>query len=355
MSKSLGNIVDPWDAMDKYGVDTLRLWMYSVNQPGESKNFDEKTVALLHQQVFGLLYNVLAFYELYRNKEIEILKHKKSSNILDIWILARLDELVEITTKNLDNYKLLEPTRATRDFIGDLSTWYLRRSRDRIKDGDKEAKITLYYVLKTLAKVLAPFAPFTAEDIWLKLKNENDVESVHLTEWPTKPFKLFSFGKSNVLENMQTTRNIVTLGLEARQKAGIKVRQPLGKLEIKNFALGEEYTELIKDEINVKEVVENENIENEVSLDTGITEELKQEGDYRELARALQDMRKKMGLTPSDVVALTFETDDAGKKLIQKFENDMKKTVLVSKIEFKDTDGEEVKIDTLMFKVKIEK
>ena len=126
-------------------------------------------------------------------------------------------------------------------------------------------------------------------------------------------------------------------------------------MEIKNFALGEEYTELIKDEINVKEVVENENIENEVSLDTGITEELKQEGDYRELARALQDMRKKMGLTPSDVVALTFETDDAGKKLIQKFENDMKKTVLVSKIEFKDTDGEEVKIDTLMFKVKIEK
>ena len=279
----------------------------------------------------------------------------EEANVLDIWILARLDELVEITTKNLDNYKLLEPTRATRDFIGDLSTWYLRRSRDRIKDGDKEAKITLYYVLKTLAKVLAPFAPFTAEDIWLKLKNENDVESVHLTEWPTKPFKLFSFGKSNVLENMQTTRNIVTLGLEARQKAGIKVRQPLYKLEIKNFALGEEYTELIKDEINVKEVVENENIENEVSLDTGITEELKQEGDYRELARALQDMRKKMGLTPSDVVALTFETDDAGKKLIQKFENDMKKTVLVSKVEFKNIEGEEVKIDTLMFKVKIEK
>jgi len=355
MSKSLGNIVDPWDAMDKYGVDTLRLWMYSVNQPGESKNFDEKTVALLHQQVFGLLYNVLAFYELYRNKEIEILEHKKSSNILDIWILARLDELVEITTKNLDNYKLLEPTRATRDFIGDLSTWYLRRSRDRIKDGDKEAKITLYYVLKILAKVLAPFAPFTAEDIWLKLKNENDVESVHLTEWPTKPFKLFSFGKSDVLEDMQTTRNIVTLGLEARQKAGIKVRQPLGKLEIKNFALGEEYTELIKDEINVKEVVENENIENEVSLDTGITEELKQEGDYRELARALQDMRKKMGLTPSDVVAITFETDEVGKKLIQKFENDMKKTVLVSKVEFKNTDGEEVKIDNLVFKIKIEK
>ncbi|MFZ3011674.1 MAG: class I tRNA ligase family protein [Minisyncoccia bacterium] len=358
MSKSLGNIVDPWDAMEKYGVDTLRLWMYSVNQPGESKNFDEKTVALLHQQVFGLLYNVLAFHELYRNKEIEILENKKSDNILDAWILERMNVLVELITKNLDGYKLLEPVRAIRDFIGDLSTWYLRRSRDRIKDGGQEAKQTLYYILKTLAKVIAPFAPFTAEDIWLKLRNEKDEESVHLTEWPKEGFKLFSFGlnnKSKVLENMETTRKIVTLGLEARQKAGLKVRQPLNQLRIKNYELGIEYTELIKDELNVKEVIENKNIENEVELDIQITPELKEEGDYRELARALQDMRKKTGLTPSDVVMLTIETDDVGKKLIQKFEPDMKKTVLASEIKFQTNDGEEIKIDNLIFKVKIEK
>jgi isoleucyl-tRNA synthetase len=359
MSKSLGNIVDPWEVMDKYSVDTLRLWMYSVNQPGESKNSDEKTVALLHQQVFGLLYNVLAFYELYRDKKIEKNNRPKSENVLDIWILARLDELIKLTTENLDNYKLLEPTRALRDFIGDLSTWYLRRSRERIKNKDKEAlgrspmgeaKQTLYYVLKTLAKILAPFAPFAAEDIWLKLRNEKEEESVHLAKWP-KAEKV----DSDIIKNMEIIRKIVSLGLEARQKAKIQVRQPLAKLEVKIFCLGEEYVELIKDEINVKEIKENKDIETEVLLDVKITEELKQEGNYRELVRALQGIRKKMGLTPSDVVALTFETDETGKKLIQKFENDMKKTVLVSEIRFKENKGEEIKIDELTFRVKIEK
>lgn len=363
MSKSLGNVINPFVMIEKYGVDTLRLWMYSVNQPGESKNFDEKTVMLLHQQVFKLLYNVLAFYELYRDKNLEKNNKPKSDNILDQWILARLDELVELTTKNLDDYKLLEPVRAMRDFIGDLSTWYLRRSRERIKEGDKDAKQTLYFVLKTLAKLMAPFAPFSAEDIWLKLKNENDVESVHLTEWP-KAGKI----DHKIVENMNIVRNIVSLGLEARQKAKIQVRQPLSRIEFKNFDLGREYLELIRDELNVKEVKYNKNLETEVDLDINITEELKEEGNYRELVRGLQDMRKKIGLTPSDVVSLTFETSDAGKELIQKFEADMKKTVLAPKIEFKparnassiadaggENDGEEVKIDQLVFKVKIDK
>ena len=354
MSKSIGNVVDPWIMMEKYGVDTLRLWMYSINQPGESKNFDEKTVALLYQQVLGLLYNVLAFYELYRDKNIEKNSKPKSKNILDQWILARLDELIEMTTKNLDDYKLLEPTRATRDFIGDLSTWYLRRSRDRVKEGDIEAKQTLYFILKTLAKIMAPFAPFTAEDIWLKLKTKNDKESVHLEVWPKKKFTISLFSKLNqILENMKLVRKIVTLGLEARQKAGIKVRQPLAKLEVKDSKLNNKYLKLIKEELNVKEIIIAKNINENILLDIQITPELKQEGDYRELVRFLQDMRKKMSLTPSDVVSLVFETNNEGKKLIEKFETDMKKTVLVSKIEFKNNDGEEVKIDDLVFKVKI--
>lgn len=374
MSKSLGNVVDPWEMMDKYGVDTLRLWMYSVNQPGESKNFDEKTVSLLHQQVFGLFFNVLAFYELYRDREIEVNNIPESKNVLNVWILARLNELNHLIVKNLDNYKLLEPVRAIRDFVGDLSTWYLRRSRERIKDGDKDAKQTLYYVLKNLAKMLAPFAPFATEDIWLKLKNENDEESVHLTSWPEihKSFldsileKTLLHGDKEIIENMEKVRNIVTLGLESRQKAGIKVRQPLNKLQIKNYELGAEYTELIKDEINVKEILENKNLEEDVLLDVKIDEELKKEGDYRELVRAMQDMRKKIGLTPSDIVSVLFETNETGQKLIQQFETDMKKTILASKIEFSVNDGpasppvagagwEEIKIDELVFKVKIEK
>ena len=373
MSKSLGNVVDPWEMIEKYGVDTLRLWMYSVNQPGESKNFDEKTVALLHGQVFNLLYNVLAFYELYRDKNLEknhltpwplsLLRRGVGEryNVLDQWILARLNEFVKLSTENLDNYKLLEPVRGLRDFIEDLSTWYLRRSRERIKNGDKNAKQTLYFVLKNLVKLIAPFAPFTAENIWLRLKTDSDAESVHLTKWPPLtpwPLSLIRRGvgkRSYVINNMQMVRSAVTLGLEARQKAGIKVRQPLSKLEVKNLDLGKEYIELIKDELNVKEIVENKNIESEVVLDVNIGEELKQEGDYRELARALQDMRKKMGLTPSDVVRLSFETDDAGKELVQKFETDMKKTVLASEINFRENNGSEIKIGSLVFKVKIDK
>lgn len=369
MSKSIGNVVDPWGMMDKYGVDTLRLWMYSVNQPGESKNFDEKTVALISQQVFGLLYNVLAFYELYRDKKLEPSAYGLTpSNILDIWILARLDELVKTSTENLDNYKLLEPVRAIRDFIGDLSTWYLRRSRERIKsasaqgssetmDGDN-SKRTLYFVLKTLAKLLAPFAPFTAEDIWLKLRNENDIESVHLTEWPKMSktvFDIFGPKSDEVLKDMQIVRDICTVVNSERQKANIPVRQALSKLEVKNLSINQKYLEIIKEEINIKEIKENKNLETEVFLDTEITPELKQEGDYRELLRTVQEMRKKMNLTPSDVVYLSIKTGEAGQELIEKFATDLKKTALVSKIEFKENSEPEIKIGDLVFGVKIDK
>jgi hypothetical protein len=151
--------------------------MYSVNQPGESKNFDEKTVSELHNKVFNLLYNVLAFYELYRDKELEKSEYKNSENILDQWIVARFNELVENTTKQLDGYKLLEPVRSIREFIDDLSTWYVRRSRERLKNGDEEAKHTLYFVLKITVQLFAPFMPFIAEDIWQKLKFDSDPES----------------------------------------------------------------------------------------------------------------------------------------------------------------------------------
>ncbi len=352
MSKSIGNVVDPFEAIDKYGVDALRLWMYSVNQPGESKNFDEKTVSLVSAQIFGLLYNVLAFYELYRDKSLETNERPQSKNILDQWILARLDELVELMTKNLDNYKLLEPVRATRDFIGDLSTWYLRRSRDRIKDNDVEAKQTLYFVLKTLAKLMAPFAPFTADDIWLKLRLENDTESAHLSDWPKVKksiFGIFSSGKPKVLEEMAKVRESVSNLLKERQQKNIPVKQPLK--EATGLSVREEYIEIIKEEVNVK----NYQGTGVFSLDTDISGELKEEGDYRELVRSLQDMRKKMGLIPSDAVSISFETNDDGKKLIQKFENDMKKVVMVSDIKFEQNEGTEIKIGVLVFKVRIDK
>lgn len=360
MSKSKKNFPDPWIFIDKYGVDALRIYlMSSTLMKGEDANFSEKAVQDIASKIVGRLFNVLSFYELYREKSIEENKNIESKNVLDEWIVSRLYQTLNEITKGMDNYDMAEATRPIDLFVDDLSTWYLRRSRERIKEGDKEAKQTLYFVLKTFAKVLAPFAPFSAEDIWLRLKNEDDVESVHLSEWPKESFKDVLLdkitGKSKVLENMQKVRNIVSLGLESRQKAGIKVRQPLSLLKVKNYELEAEYTELIKDELNVREVSSDKNLETEVSLDLEITEELKQEGDYRELARALQDVRKNMGLTPSDVVSVIFETSEAGRNLIQKFENDLKKTVLVSNIEFKENDGQEIKIGELIFKTKIEK
>jgi len=393
MSKSLGNVVDPWEMMDKYGVDTLRLWMYSVNQPGESKNFDEKTVQLLNQQVFGLLYNVLTFYELYRDKKLERNNWSKSENILDKWIVARMNNLIENTTEKLDNYKLLEPVRAMRDFINDLSTWYLRRSRERIKSGDEEAKKTFYYILKTLSKILAPFAPFVAEDIWLKLKNEDEKESVHLETWPSlvsihpgarewvnglKIFPPMRLYDNSLVDDMEKCKIISTIVHELRQKVKLRVRQPLSKLclfgsSFHTWTYKDSLIEILKNELNVKSIEDITKtstgfIENKegwitsklydrvwVSLDTRITPELQQEGNYRELLRAIQDIRKKLGLTPSDIILLTLETNEAGKQLIQKFDIDMKKIILASEIEFRENNGEEVKIDELVFRIKIRK
>ncbi len=355
MSKSIGNVVDPWAMMDKYGVDTLRLWMYAVNQPGESKNFDEKTVSELHNKVFNLLYNVLAFYELYRNEKVESRKEQVvSNNVLDKWIIARLTELKVECTQNLEGYKLLEPVRAIRDFIDDLSTWYLRRSRDRIKDGDIEARATLYYVFKTLARLMAPFAPFSSEDIWQKLKNESDEESVHLTSWPKEELLITNY--QLLINEMQEVREIVTLGLKERQKAGFPVRQPLKELRITNYELPIEYQEIVKDELNIKEIKFIDGNEKKVEIDIEITEELKKEGQYRELLRAVQDMRKKNGLNPNDLINLFIETSVGGQEIINTFdEKEFMKSIGAKEIKIKENDGTEIKIDEFVFKITIEK
>ncbi len=217
--------------------------------------------------------------------------------------MARLNELTATMTESMDSYKLLEPTRAIRDFVGDLSTWYLRRSRDRIKEGESEAKATLYFVLKTLAKLMAPFAPFTAEDLWQKLKNENDIESVHLEKWPESSKE----NHSGILKNMRIVRDVVSKGLEARQREKIPVRQPLSKIEIKNYELGDEFIDLVKDELNVKEVALSKP-DDDVLLYTEITPELKAEGEYREFMRELQDNRKKLGLNPGDKMTMSIGT-----------------------------------------------
>ncbi len=355
MSKSKNNFPDPWILFNKYGVDALRFYLMSCPvMKGEDINFSEKAVQDISNKIINRLNNVLAFYELYPKLEkswyeedINILKHE---NILDKWISVRLNELMAEVTNGMESYDMAQATKPIELFIEDLSTWYLRRSRDGIKDGDEKTRQTLYFVLKTLAKIMAPFVPFLAEDIWQKLKSDTDEESVHLALWPK-----FDEIDGEVIKNMAEARRIVSLGLEARQKVGIRVRQPLSELKIKEYGLSKDYTKIIEDELNIKMIVIDKNIEDGVVLNTELTEELKVEGNYRELVRAIQDIRKKNGLTPSDIISLGIETDREAGELVKKFEAEIKKTVLAKDIKFEPNEGEEITIGELVFKISIQK
>ena len=358
MSKSKNNFPDPFILFDKYGVDALRLYlMASPLMKGEDISFSEKSVQEIHSKVIGRLFNVVAFYELYRDVSLEARTHKlePNSNVLDFWVLSRLNQVINEVTKGMEGYDMTEASRPLEVFIDDLSTWYLRRSRERLKEGNEEAKRTLYFVLKNLAKIIAPIMPFTAEDVWLKLKNKDDAESVHLSEWPKS-------GEIDlkILEDMLLAREICTIGNAERQRLGIPVRQPL---HIKDAAFGlleknEPILALIRDELNVKEIVFNHIINKNIpsiTFDTNITPELKQEGNYRELVRALQDERKKEGLMPSDVITLSISTDEKGQELIQEFRADLLKTVGVGELKTENNDGVEIKIDELVFRIKIKR
>ncbi|MEX1087149.1 MAG: class I tRNA ligase family protein, partial [Candidatus Paceibacterota bacterium] len=240
MSKSKGNTVDPWELMDKYGADALRFWMYSVNQPGEPKNFVEQTVDEVVKKVFNLASNTARFYEMYKDSDDGTDPDK--TDVLDQWIESYTNKVVQDVTDDLENYKLLEASRSIREFITDLSQWYLRRSRDRIKEGDQAALSTLRQTLLTLAKLLAPFAPFFAEDLYSRVGGGK--ESVHMESWPKGPQP-----DEQVLTNMEKVREIVTQALELRAKAGVKVRQPLAVLTIAED-MDEAYRAIIAEEVN---------------------------------------------------------------------------------------------------------
>jgi len=336
MSKSKGNVISPVDMIKKFGADALRYWMYSVNQPGESKSFDERTVEDGIKKVFNLLQNVLKFYEMYAEKPPQ--DKNESTNPLDTWILALLDSLIRSITLNLDEYKVLETARGIRDFIGDLSQWYVRRSRDRFKGDNVEDKMhaiqTLGFVLLQLSKLIAPLMPFLAEDVYQKVTKGEMKESVHLENWPEVTVAPLS--EILILGQMKDVRNIVSLALEARARAGIKIRQPLSLLKVKGDGakITQDLLSIIKDEINVKNVSFDINIVEQVELDTSITPELKDEGEMRELVRAIQEFRKEKNMEPKDSLKLRLSLTEYGKEILGKFENEIKKTCNIGKLEF---------------------
>jgi len=358
MSKSLGNIIVPKEAIEKFGVDTLRFWMYSVNQPGESKNFDEKTIDEVTKKVVNPLSNVLSFLKMYGGQSMEI-KNPQSKNYLDIWICAYLSKLTAENTKNLLNYKITEAARNLREFILDLSQWYLKMSRNRFKSDDenekKEAIETLEFVLKELSKLLAPFMPFLSEYVYQEIKTKNDKESVHLEEWPVS-----SFGEKEqkILDEMSETRRLVSVTLEERAKAGIKIRQPLPAVyllpklamtDVKGTA------QIIMEAANVKKVFLDDKSKEDVRLDINITPELKLEGDKREFVRQIQELRKENNLKPGEYVNLLVDTDLLGKNFVNSAEDEVLKTAQIKEIKFQETEnGKELKINETKIVVQLE-
>jgi isoleucyl-tRNA synthetase len=366
MSKSVGNIVDPWEMIEKYGVDALRWWMYTVNQPGESKNFDEKNVDDIVKKVFMILLNVKSFYEMYVDSTTHhSLPTTTSHHVLDQWILARLDELITDATKWLDSYRVLEPARAVGDFITDLSQWYVRRSRDRFKGDDKADKAvaiaTLRRVLLKLSKLMAPFAPFLAEKLYRDLGGEK--ESVHLEDWPVATPLLGKAVRSSeessgsrreeqgaILADMKLARDIVTLALERRAKEKLPVRQPLASLTVlMQGKLSDELKAIIADEVNVKKVeIGSQKLEVGISveLDTNITPTLKAEGQARELIRRVNDLRKTKGLQMGEDARLTIGIkSDTLRCSIEAHLEEIKRSTSMSKIIVsEDVTGESSKI-----------
>lgn len=352
MSKLLQNYPDPMDVADTVGVDAMRFYLLSSSiVRGEDLNFSEKGVQELQRKNIGRLHNVLLMYQEYANGE-KASYH--SSHVLDKWIIARLNELIVETTAGYKNYELDKATRPVTDFIDDLSVWYLRRSRERLKSDeleDKELAIgTLRYVLQKLALVMAPVMPFYAEYLWQSVKADGDADSVHLSRWPEA-----GVIDDELLAEMKLTRDLVSQALEARAKANLKTRQPLQLLKVKHeLSNGStEYVNLIKEEVNVKNVICDPTLESEVELDTTLTPELKAEGDVRELIRGIQDMRKQIGLETKDRVLLNVHTSDDGQKLFEKFEEEIKKVTGTISVSFSDADGNEIQAGQHSFIIEV--
>ena len=310
MSKSLGNYTDPNELMDKFSADSLRfLLMSSPVMAGEDFALLDKDVSDVARKL-SMIWNTYDFFTMYAEvdkvdsedlKELPELK-----NELDKWIVSRVHQLRNEITEGMEAYNLPKALEGVLPLVDDLSNWFVRRSRRRFwkseDDGDKmEAYATLYYVLVYLSKILAPFVPFLAEELYKNMTGEQQSalpNSVHLQDWPEA-------GEidEEVLSRMRETREVITEGLAQRmdrETGQIKVRQPLSELVYGGEKLDEFYEGMIAEEVNVKKVVHGE----ETKLNKEITESLAREGFARELIRVVQAARKKAGLNVDDRIKL---------------------------------------------------
>jgi len=309
MSKRLKNYPEPGIVLEKYGADALRFYlMSSPVVRGEDLRFSEKGVDLVMKKVIMTLWNVQTFYGMFA-EGVAVPERPLSKNVMDQWVLAYAAAVTDTVTTAMDKYELQTVTTTLEQFIQEVSTWYIRRSRDRFKSNDQAEKLaalsTLRYVLLATVKLLAPFTPFIAEQIYLTLTGATAVgDSVHLQTWPVAEV---SHKNEELLAQMQAVRTAVEQVLAQRESAGLKVRQPLAQVTVPGVqAWPETLQQVLCDEVNVKSVVDGEAMQ----LDTIITPELAEEGMVRELVRTINALRKQKKLTLKDQVAITYQTDD---------------------------------------------
>ncbi len=303
MSKSKGNIVKPDDVMDAVGIDTARWYFYTVNNPGEPKLFSMKEVRERLTGFMGTLQNCVRFYELYASPESQT---KASSPVisseLDRWIISELNGVKSIVTESLEKYDLTNAARALEKFVvDDFSQWWLRRSRKRT-----DALSLLRYILRELSLLLAPFIPFTAEDLWQKVKGEDDTLSVHLADWSAVEKSAID---ETLADQMRKVREYISAGLAIRKENQIKVRQPLQSITVPSEPMRSDLEALIRDELNVKEVLYATGKRVELNLNIGA--ELRAEGFARETMRTIQDMRKESGCRVSDQIYCQWFSEDS--------------------------------------------
>ena len=340
MSKSLGNYTDPTELMDKYSADALRFLMLSSPVlAGEDFALIDKDVSDVARKL-SMIWNVYDFFTMYASVDgfdsKQAIPVSKLENPLDIWLVSRVYELRNEITKGMEAYNIPSALANVLLFIDDLSNWFVRRSRRRFwkseDDMDKNAAYSvLYFVLVYLAKILAPFTPFLAEELYQKMTgsefDSSVTESVHLLDWPEA-------GEINqeVLDKMARTREIITEGLALRMNKSeteeqIKVRQPLAEYVYSGESLDEYYEQIIADEVNVKNV----KVGHEFRLDKHLTTELLEEGFIRELIRFVQAARKKVGLEVDDRIKLSIDTE-----IDDKWQEILKTEVLATTLSFND-------------------
>jgi isoleucyl-tRNA synthetase len=363
LSKRLRNYPEPAEIFETTGADSLRLFlMGSPVVAGEDVRFSFDAVNEVKRNVFMTIWNTYSFLTTYAEidkwQPPKKVAEPESSNLLDRWILTRLNETLVEMTKQADDYRIARAVRPLRELVDDLSNWYVRRSRRRFwkseDDSDKEqAYVTLHYVLCRISQMMAPFSPFMPDYIWRALtEGMDEPESVHLTDWPMA-------GKINqkLLKEMAFAREVVAEGLASRAAAKIKVRQPLSELSYYHEQeLSAEMNEIVREEVNVKKVVQVQEAEHEglIKLDTKITAELKAEGKMRDIVRYIQNARREAGLEVDDRIVLTLVTEskdlsraiEAHKKAImaETLAVELKKTGAMDQVPVR-IDGEELYIE----------